>query len=287
MTDTLEEMRRKIRSSSKLRSVVRIMKMIAASQIKACERAADASKEYDRHVHEAFYIFFKQKNFQLPRMPDSSSFAALIFGTDQGLVGPFNDELARYVHRFLQHTKRAYLFAVGERMQIQLEEIGIKIAHTYPTPQSIQAIPPLVSTMLSDMEPLVVHERTMPFFLFYNQVTPQASYKPLHRRLLPLDEEWEQEIQSQSWSTHELPELFESEDHAINTLLREYFYSTLTTALAESMASENRSRFFAMQRAEKNIDDLLTNLRLQRNLERQNKIDSELFDVFSGYSALQ
>jgi len=57
-------------------------------------------------------------------------------------------------------------------------------------------------------------------------------------------------------------------------------------ACAESLASENASRLAAMQRAEKNIDDLLEDLNGAFHRLRQSGIDEELFDVISGFEAL-
>ncbi len=55
---------------------------------------------------------------------------------------------------------------------------------------------------------------------------------------------------------------------------------------AESLASENASRLAAMQRAEKNINELLEEFNGSYHRLRQSGIDEELFDVISGYEAL-
>ena len=60
----------------------------------------------------------------------------------------------------------------------------------------------------------------------------------------------------------------------------------LFQACAESLASENASRLAAMQRAEKNIDQILEDLSRAFHRIRQESIDEELFDVISGYEAL-
>ena len=57
-------------------------------------------------------------------------------------------------------------------------------------------------------------------------------------------------------------------------------------ACAESLASENASRLAAMERADKNIDELLENFHSAFHCLRQSGIDEELFDVLSGYEAL-
>ncbi len=69
-------------------------------------------------------------------------------------------------------------------------------------------------------------------------------------------------------------------------LIREYLFISIFRACAESLASENASRLAAMQRAEKNIDDLQEKLGREFNRLRQSAIDEELFDVVAGYELL-
>ena len=62
-------------------------------------------------------------------------------------------------------------------------------------------------------------------------------------------------------------------------------FISLSRACAESLASENASRLAAMERADKNIDEMLGDLRATFHRLRQNSIDEELFDVVSGYES--
>ena len=72
----------------------------------------------------------------------------------------------------------------------------------------------------------------------------------------------------------------------MRALIREYLFISLFRACAESLASENASRLAAMQRADKNINDLLEQLHGTFHRLRQSGIDEELFDVISGFEAL-
>jgi F-type H+-transporting ATPase subunit gamma len=72
----------------------------------------------------------------------------------------------------------------------------------------------------------------------------------------------------------------------LRALIREYLFVSLFRACAESLASENASRLAAMQRADKNINELLENLNGSFHRLRQSGIDEELFDVISGFEAL-
>ena len=70
-------------------------------------------------------------------------------------------------------------------------------------------------------------------------------------------------------------------------LISGYLFVSLFRACAESLASENSSRLAAMQRAEKNIEELLDDLSHKFHSLRQSTIDEELFDVVSGFEALK
>jgi F-type H+-transporting ATPase subunit gamma len=72
----------------------------------------------------------------------------------------------------------------------------------------------------------------------------------------------------------------------LRALIGEYLFVSLFRACAESLASENASRLAAMQRAEKNIDELLESMNAAFYRLRQSSIDEELFDVVSGFEAL-
>jgi F-type H+-transporting ATPase subunit gamma len=72
----------------------------------------------------------------------------------------------------------------------------------------------------------------------------------------------------------------------LRTLIREYLFISLFRACAESLASENASRLAAMERADKNIEELRANLQITFHRIRQAGIDEELFDVIAGFEAL-
>ena len=75
-------------------------------------------------------------------------------------------------------------------------------------------------------------------------------------------------------------------EQTLLAFVREYLFVSLFRACAESLASENASRLAPMQRAEKNIDDVLEDLNRTFHRLSQSSIDEELFDVISGFEAL-
>lgn len=106
------------------------------------------------------------------------------------------------------------------------------------------------------------------------------------QRLLPLDAQWLAALLAQRWPTRNPPQVIGDGTATLRALIREHLFISLFSACAESLASENASRLAAMERADKNIDELLDSLRSRFHSERQSAIDEELFDVTAGYEAL-
>jgi F-type H+-transporting ATPase subunit gamma len=103
--------------------------------------------------------------------------------------------------------------------------------------------------------------------------------------LLPLDEDWRRKLAELPWQTRHVPEVIGG-TATLRALIREYLFVSLFRACAESLASENASRLAAMERADRNIDELLAHLHGTFHRLRQSGIDEELFDVVSGFEAL-
>lgn len=138
------------------------------------------------------------------------------------------------------------------------------------------------------MESETLHSRgeVTEFYLFYNRPSSGAVYAPVSQRLLPLDKTWRRKLAELPWPTKNLPEVMGGNAGTLRALIREYLFVSLFRACAESLASENASRLAAMQRADKNIEELLGDLNGTFHRLRQSGIDEELFDVISGFEAL-
>ena len=291
MSETLESLRRKIDRAGELRSVVRTMKSLAASNIGQYERAVGALAEYYRTVELGLVACFHGRSSiasSARAAPhDSSSIGIVVFGSDQGLIGQFNDLLAEFVATRLRDLPgEKIVWAVGERMYSCLADAGLTPATLFAIPNSATAITPLVEQILITIETPNPNRRQTQVFIFHNRPRSAEIYEPTCRRLLPLDETWQADLADIDWPTRKLPEVLSGADLILPVLVREYLFVSMFQACAESLASENTSRLVAMQRAEKNIDELLENLHQAFHSRRQNSIDEELFDVLAGYESL-
>jgi F-type H+-transporting ATPase subunit gamma len=292
MSDTMVSLRRKIGGAGDLQSVVRTMKALAASSIGQYEQSVSALADYARTVELGLSVCFRKDSpmalmGEPKKHPPGAAIGAVVFGSDQGLVGQFNEVVADYAVKTLAALPgHPRVWAVGERVQTRLADAGLPLLGLFSVPNSVKAITPLVGQILLECETCRSRGEISELHLFYNRPTSRAVYAPVNQRLLPLDETWRSELAILPWPTGNLPEVIGSSTATLRALIHEYLFVSLFRACAESLASENASRLTAMQRAEKNIDELLENLNKHFHQLRQSGIDEELFDVISGFEAL-
>jgi F-type H+-transporting ATPase subunit gamma len=295
MTETSASLRRKINSAGDLQTVVRTMKAMAASSIGQYEQAVRALGDYDDTVKLGLAVCFRGSGSTTGITGEArptpagavGAISAVVFGSDQGLVGQFNDVVAeRAIQTLRTLSAQVEVWAVGERVHARLADEGLPLLGLFAVPNSVQAVTPLVGQILVETETRRSQDRVSELHLFYNRPTSAAVYTPVHQRLLPLDERWRLQLEERPWPSKNLPEILSGGVATLRALVREYLFVSLFRACAESLASENASRLAAMQRADKNIDELLEDLNGSFHRLRQSGIDAELFDVISGFESL-
>ena len=325
MTHTAASLHHKIESAADLKGVVRTMKALAASSITQYETPVLALGDYYRTVELGLSASFRVSN-ELNHLvskaalnsvtgtnatesgtdaTDTKIIAAIVFGSDQGLVGQFNEDIAAYALSKLAElsklpeqsslAKQTTVIAVGERVQTQLSDHQknnhFNMGPSYTVPTSVAGIAPLIGSLVEQIDQInEAHRSAGSIYVFHNRPTLGALYEPVMLRLLPLDQQWLQQLAKVRWPTDNPPEVFcpisKTSDSTISALIQEYLFISIFRACAESLASENASRLAAMQRAEKNIDELQEKLGREFNRLRQSAIDEELFDVVAGYELL-
>ena len=292
MSDTTASLDRQIKSAGDLQSVVRTMKALAASSLGQYEKSVRALADYYRTVELGLSACFRESepadlSVELNGRADGGGIGAVVFGSDQGLVGQFNDVVTDYALKTLAALPgKPHVWAVGERVHTRLTDAGLMPMGLFTVPNSIKAIPALVGQIQLESEAHRAKGEYARVYVFHNRPQPGALYEAVSQRLLPLDAHWQQGLAEIRWPTKTLPEVMCGGTTTLRALIHEYLFISLFRACAESLASENASRLAAMERADRNIDDLLESLHGTFHRLRQSGIDEELFDVISGFEAL-
>jgi F-type H+-transporting ATPase subunit gamma len=288
VSDTTAGLRHQIDSAAELQSVVRTMKAIAASNIGQYEQSVRALADYERAVELGLGACLRSLEPAAARGPTlAPELNVVVFGSDQGLVGRFNEAVAEHAVATLAGLPEApRMWCVGDRVHALLGDAGLTPSRRFAVPTSVHAIAGLVGQILVDSQQHRRHDADSELQIFHNRPASGATYSSVDQRLLPLDARWQRARRARAWPTTVLPEVLGGGATTLAALIGEHLFVSLFRACAESLASENASRLAAMERADKNIAGLLEDLRANFHRLRQDGIDEELFDVISGFEAL-
>lgn len=288
---TVEDLRRQIDTASDMQSVVSTMKTLAAVSIRQYDRAVEALREYSRTVDLGFQILLRNE----PLHPDIDHHmgrtGVVLFGTDQGMCGQFNEEIVGYaLGKASQATDdHPWLIAVvGVRAEGLLREKGHAADPdaTFTVPSSATDITNLVLDLLPRVDRWRTEANMTRLLVFHNHRTSASSYEPHQVQVLPIDPRDLSRWRREPWQSNCLPLIPTAADVLLSRLVRQYLFVSLYRAAAESLASENASRIAAMQSAEKNIEDRLEELQGAFHHQRQTAITEELRDVVAGFETL-
>ena len=287
---TPDSLRRTIATAESLRGIVRTMKTLAAVSIRQYEQAVAAATDYERAVRLGLAALLGE-SAPVRSQPDPPSarkqplVGLIAFGSDHGLCGRFNEDLAEHIRAalagFPAHGHR--ILAVGVRLAAILESLGLVPEQTFHTPAAATGI---VHTLRQILPTLEKWRNTGVESLLLCQQRPQAGMRPTPHTLalLPLDPVGFQN--PGPWPGRSLPGHRGDRAALLTELLNEWLFIAFFRACAESLAGEHASRLLAMQNAERNIEDKLATLHALYHRQRQEAITTELLDVVVGFETL-
>ncbi|MDR4508072.1 MAG: F0F1 ATP synthase subunit gamma [Candidatus Brocadiaceae bacterium] len=291
---TLESLRKKIQSAEDLYTIVRTMKTLAAINIHHYEKAVESVTDYYRTVEMGLQVILRKgpiEMFSSPSDLGEKRTGVIIFGSDHGLCGGFNNQIVSYaledMHEHSSAPDRHVILCVGSRISALLEEKGHSTGNIFSLPDSLAGLTDIGYEIVMAINDWQVEEKISKVILYYHKLISNISSQPRKTRLLPLNPEWFRSISSKKWPSHVIPGFTMDRNKLFSSLIRQYVFVSLYRAIAESMASENASRFLSMQAAEKNIKDQREEIDALYRHQYQSMITSELLDIVAGFEALQ
>ena len=128
--------------------------------------------------------------------------------------------------------------------------------------------------------------------MFHNKPKTVSGYDAVMQRVLPLDEQWMQNIITTPWPTNKIPEVTGNASTTLTALISTYLFASVFRVYYDLnpgllWVGICTSQLKAMQRAEKSIGNMLDSLGKKFHSLHQSTIDEELFDVVSGFEALK
>ena len=302
---TQKDIRARINSVKNIRKITRAMEMVAAARLRRAEQRieqlrpyADAIRRMTRRAVEAAE--------SIPSLPlleehDSIERVGLLLVTgDRGLAGAFNSQIIRGGNRRAKELegdgKQVSWYASGRRGVSSIEFRGLELADGFTGFTDR----PAYGDARNIAERLIAHyvdgdiDRVE---ILYNGYVSPMTQEVRHETLLPLQQA---DVLGEEEEKEEGDEGDEGPDHSrslwiyepdpeeiLKRLAPDYVEISIYRALLESTASEHGARMTAMRNASENAAELIDDLTLEANRQRQADITQEIMEVVAGAEGLR
>ncbi len=289
---SIKEYTRKVNSLKSTVKITKTMKMVSAGKLRRAQDAQTRAKDYAHQVNNLiFRIAGSVEQGMHPLLTPRSevkNVLLLVFSSDKGLCGGFNNNLIKFVRRksteLEAEGKQVSLAFCGRRGYLYFANRA-KVFKHYPdvtaTPQSRDAteIAEELMNAFTDGEFDEVH-------MLYNHFASPLSQVPQCDQMLPLP--------MVTLADHDAVEAIKSDDFIAEPPLGELLPRLIPMlvvfkvffALLENAAGEHGARMTAMDNATTNASKMIDEYTLLRNRARQAAITTELIEIISGAEAL-
>ncbi|MGH2450024.1 MAG: ATP synthase F1 subunit gamma [Candidatus Limnocylindria bacterium] len=305
-----KDVKSRIGSVKNIQKITRAMEMVAAARLRRAEQRIEALRPYAsairRMTRQAAEAAQNVPNLPILDEHESENDVGLLLVTgDRGLAGAFNSQIVRAGVRIAaEHEsegRSVSWYASGRRGMSSIVFRGHEVAGSY-TGFTDRPSYGDARDIASDLVAAYVDGKLDRVEIVYNQYISPLSQKVTRETLLPLQQATILEGEAEGLGGRAAGEVSEDErsetgHHALveyepdpedilQRLVPAYVEISLFRALLESTASEHGARMTAMRNASQNAGDIIKDLTLQMNRERQAEITQEILEVVSGAEGL-
>ncbi|MCP4394025.1 MAG: ATP synthase F1 subunit gamma [Alphaproteobacteria bacterium] len=285
---SLKALRTRIESVKNTKKITSTMKMVAAAKLRrsriACEEARPFAESIAETVHGlASNLDKENSNILLQGYKEVKAVKILVFGSDKGLCGGFNEQLLKavrtHIEKLEQQNIEVKVITFGNKAYAGLKtKYSDRIEKSYSDfskDANFNVFKQISEDLTSDFKDNKVQQIYVAYNKFVNILTQEA----VINLLAPIEIE-----QSEDISTDVILE--PTKEKVLETLLPRFVASIINQSFLESAASEQACRMTAMEGSTKNASDVIEKLSLVYNRQRQANITSELIEIISGAQAL-
>jgi F-type H+-transporting ATPase subunit gamma len=299
---SLKDIRGRISSVKNVRKITRAMEMISAARLRKAEQRIEALRPYADALRR-MTARAAQAAENIPNLPileekdEVRTVGLLLITGDRGLAGPFNSQILRAGNARMRELradgKDVLWYAVGRRGISSLEFRGYEVGGSWkgftdrPAFSDARGVADGVTSAYVD-------DRVDRVEVFYNGYISPVNQEVRHETLLPLqqadvigadesdEDDQEEDIHSRAlWIYEPDPE------EILARLVPDYVEISIYRAMLESTASEHGARMSAMRSASDNAAELIDDLTLEANRQRQAEITQEIMEVVAGAEGLR
>jgi F-type H+-transporting ATPase subunit gamma len=296
----LKDIRGRISSVKNIRKITRAMEMISAARLRKAEQRIEHLRPYADALRR-MTARAAQAAENIPNLPilqekeSVETVGVLLITGDRGLAGPFNSQIVRAGNQRMRELrsdgKEILWYAVGRRGVSSLEFRGLELGGSWTGFTDRPAFAD-ARRVADGLAAAYVDGKVDRVEVYYNGYISPVNQEVRHETLLPLqqadvigeddDDEEEEDIHSRAlWIYEPDPE------EILARLVPDYVEISIYRAMLESTASEHGARMSAMRNASDNAAELIDDLTLAANRQRQAEITQEIMEVVAGAEGLR
>lgn len=288
MSGQLRTLKNRIRSISSTKKITRAMEMVSAAKLKRYQKMVLEGAPYAEGLLQLLKRVSAggiSSSHPLLEKRAEKKKALLLFTSDTGLCGSFNQELTLTAQRFLKNEKEIPLMiGIGKMGVLALKKSGCEFEKAFIEIKASE-IENTVLEIKNLVTDLFLSKRVDSVYVTYNHFISASRFKPVTEKLLPFSLDIASDASAQSTDDQYIMEpdaatLFER-------LVPAVFSMRVRQIFLESFVSEQMARMNAMHQATENASELIDDLVLARNKARQAAITKELIEIISGSQALK
>lgn len=293
---SLRDLRTRIGSVKNTRQITNAMKMVSAAKLRRATAAATAARPYQQALTATLQRVASKagEDVEHPLLTARSEVKKVllvVFSSDRGLCGGFNNALIRRTDEMAKELKRqgkeVTVRTFGKRCRDGMKVRGHNIveARAEIKPAAFEAETQRLSGVLTEGFAGGEFDEA---WLCFNQYRSALSQPPTFTRVLPLSiESGTDKGDGADKGGAQAEYIYEPGANALlGSLLPLYLRTLLFQCFLETEAGEHAARMSAMDSATRNASDLIDRLTLEYNRTRQAFITKELIEIISGAEAL-
>ena len=286
MAANMKEIKERIDSVKNTSQITNAMNIVSSTKFKRFQVLTLKSRNYARAVNEAFdnlvasltgnkFVIFDGKS-EVKRV------GIIVMTSDRGLCGSFNSNTFRRLEnmkkKFQKEGKEVSVVTIGRKAKeyCKNRDINVDSEYTQMIPETMFETGKNIS---EDVVQFYLNDFYDEVYMIYSKFVSAIEYNIQVEKLLPIEKK-------QGLPTKEY--IFEpSEEEVLNSFVPQVLNIKLYQSLLENSASEHSARMSAMKQANDNASEMIKNLEVQYNRERQGQITQELTEIISGSLGVQ
>ena len=306
----LNEIRSRINSVQSTRQITSAMKMIASSKHHKAQDAIERFLEYQNELLRVYGDFMEYKareriNVDVPyhNIKEEKKIAIVAVTSNMSMCGAFNENVVKKLTNVVEeyqskHIEKITIFPIGTYISKRVRNIsGIEVYESN-LDDMIKNVQFDAALQLTEM---LINRygdgRYDKIELIYNHGKSRSTQLVLRETFLPFSFAMVDTLETLS-ATEEV-NVGDEKKHdekvyynnfllepgpqkIIDELVPKLVKMKMYTMLLDSAAAEQSARMIAMQIATDNADNLLQELKMQYNKQRQQAITNELLDIVGG-----